>query len=168
MTFSLFLFLSLAMNDNNSEFIAIELEISEIDGQINRLRQQRFHLVKRQKKLKETIEQNQQSTTSNVNDQWKRTGSSKQRNTFLVILFSYLDFPWSSKVKQIRTDVFKMNTFRQWQLETINATLSGHDCILIMPTGGGKSLCYQLPAVISDGKIKHFFVNLNNLISSQG
>jgi len=77
MTFSLFSFLSLAMNDNNSEFIAIELEISEIDGQINRLRQQRFHLVKRQKKLKETIEQNQQSTTSNVNDQWKRTGSSK-------------------------------------------------------------------------------------------
>jgi hypothetical protein len=77
MTFSFFQFLSLAMNDNNSEFIAIELEISEIDGQINRLRQQRFHLVKRQKKLKETIEQNQQSTTRNVNDQWKRTGSSK-------------------------------------------------------------------------------------------
>jgi predicted nuclease with TOPRIM domain len=77
MIFSLFRFLSLAMNENNSEFIAIELEISEIDEQINRLRQKRFHLVKRQKELKETIKQNQQSTTRNVNDQWKRTGSSK-------------------------------------------------------------------------------------------
>jgi len=50
--------------------------------------------------------------------------------------------------------VFKINSFRQWQLETINVALSGHDCILIMPTGGGKSLCYQLPALISDGKNK--------------
>jgi len=33
----------------------------------------------------------------------------------------------------------------------MNASLSGHDCILIMPTGGGKSLTYQLPAVISPG-----------------
>ncbi|CAF0934443.1 unnamed protein product [Rotaria sp. Silwood1] len=126
---------SIIESNENDELIAIELEISEIDVEINRLRHKRCQLVERQKKLKDSMKQNQQSTlNTNLVEQWQRT-----------------DFSWSSTVDKIRTEIFKINSFRQWQLETINVTLSGHDCILIMPTGGGKSLCYQLPAVVSDG-----------------
>src|SRR5690606_34286418 len=41
---------------------------------------------------------------------------------------------------------FNLSAFRRGQQEVIAAVLAGHDCLCIMPTGGGKSLCYQLPA----------------------
>src|SRR6478672_2554601 len=46
---------------------------------------------------------------------------------------------------------FGFEQFKGGQEEAINSLLSGKDTFVIMPTGGGKSLCYQLPAMIMDG-----------------
>jgi ATP-dependent DNA helicase RecQ len=46
---------------------------------------------------------------------------------------------------------FDLTEFRHGQKEVISTVLAGQDCLCVMPTGGGKSLCYQLPAVVFDG-----------------
>jgi len=46
---------------------------------------------------------------------------------------------------------FGLSRFREGQEQVISAVLAGEDCLCVMPTGGGKSLCYQLPAMMLDG-----------------
>ena len=46
---------------------------------------------------------------------------------------------------------FGHSRFRQGQEQLIDAILSGHDVLGVMPTGGGKSVCYQVPALMMPG-----------------
>ncbi|KAH7283401.1 hypothetical protein KP509_34G005600 [Ceratopteris richardii] len=47
--------------------------------------------------------------------------------------------------------IFGNQNFRPLQRSACEATMKGNDCFVLMPTGGGKSLCYQLPAILSPG-----------------
>jgi ATP-dependent DNA helicase RecQ len=51
---------------------------------------------------------------------------------------------------QALRDVFGFEHFRPGQAEAIAAALEGRDSLVVMPTGSGKSICYQLPALIRD------------------
>ncbi|MBQ6070565.1 MAG: DNA helicase RecQ [Bacteroidales bacterium] len=55
------------------------------------------------------------------------------------------------EILQTLKTVFGYDKFKGDQLKIIKSLLKGKDCFVIMPTGGGKSLCYQLPALMKEG-----------------
>jgi ATP-dependent DNA helicase RecQ len=57
----------------------------------------------------------------------------------------------TEELHKILKETFGYTTFRFDQLEIINSILDGRDTLAIMPTGGGKSLCYQIPALFLEG-----------------
>ncbi|MEG3223754.1 ATP-dependent DNA helicase RecQ [Vibrio gigantis] len=57
----------------------------------------------------------------------------------------------ANDAQTILQDVFGYQTFRDGQQEVIDLAVEGQDSLVIMPTGGGKSLCYQIPALVREG-----------------
>jgi bloom syndrome protein len=60
-------------------------------------------------------------------------------------------FPWDDEVNIANQCIFGNETFRENQREIINATKSGRNVLALIPTGGGKSLTFQLSAVTDQG-----------------
>lgn len=127
-------------------------ELEQIDDQIQRLKVRRKEIQSKIDKLTES--NNSASSFSDI----KR--------------YEKDDFEWSSRMVDVCAKTFGIKSFRMLQKAAINATMSGVDCLLIMPTGqfenrssiwsttylsnflgGGKSLCFQLPALLKPGKI---------------
>ena len=59
--------------------------------------------------------------------------------------------PANDKALGILQSVFGYSSFRGQQAEIVNHVAHGGDALVLMPTGGGKSLCYQIPALLRDG-----------------
>nr|BAC20377.1 RECQL1 protein [Gallus gallus] len=123
------------------ELLSIENELQAVEMQIQELLDKQQELIQKKTMLKKMIKQSSGESAA---------GGSKETETS-VEAWNRTDFPWYEKIKTALQNKFKLQKFRSLQLETVNATMAGKDIFLVMPTGGGKSLCYQLPAVCSDG-----------------
>ena len=57
----------------------------------------------------------------------------------------------TARVQETAKNAFGWDQLRPGQLETMTSVMQGHDTLLVLPTGGGKSACYQVPALLIDG-----------------
>jgi ATP-dependent DNA helicase RecQ len=80
------------------------------------------------------------------------TGSCSGRfHCLLYVTVLFYITPYLSSFHKILKDYWGHDTFRPVQLEIIESVMSGKDTLALLPTGGGKSVCFQVPALSKDG-----------------
>ncbi|MFS7923033.1 putative DNA helicase [Helianthus anomalus] len=121
------------------ELLNVELELQDVQDEIKRLLDKQEKLYEKQSELKavlesyQGLEQAEKDNAAPQTENWSGT------------------FEWDNEADDIRLNIFGIPTYRANQREIINAIMSERDVLVIMAAGGGKSLCYQLPAVLRPG-----------------
>ncbi|KFK44909.1 hypothetical protein AALP_AA1G318600 [Arabis alpina] len=125
------------------ELQSLDLELKDVQGQISALIEHQDRLYERKSELKTLLKalvasgspvaSSGGSSSVNAIENWSGT------------------FEWDSRGDDVRFNVFGISKYRSNQKEIINAIMSGRDVLVIMAAGGGKSLCYQLPAMLRGG-----------------
>ncbi|CAD7699899.1 unnamed protein product [Ostreobium quekettii] len=118
-----------ASADCERELQAVEEELRKVNKQIEALLNRQSRLQEQRESLQRRVDVERRAPRR----EWKGA------------------FDWDEDVMRVLKNVFGIQNFRPLQQEVINTTLHGRDVLCLMPSGGGKSLCYQLPAAISNG-----------------
>jgi RecQ family ATP-dependent DNA helicase len=86
-------------------------------------------------------------------DRSQRQVLSRSAQELRALLESHEQDLGISKTPELLLARFGLDSFRRGQREAVTAALRGHDSLIVMPTGAGKSLCYQLPALAGHGLV---------------
>ncbi|MCO5596197.1 hypothetical protein L7F22_050257 [Adiantum nelumboides] len=133
----------------------LEEEIKSVDTQIKQLEQLRVALVKKKNSISSSIHAKKRLggglnsfkySVGQTTNQFTERSSNGQTTNFFTERFE-----WSGDLLPRARKVWGIQNFRSVQEAVCNAAVAGRDIVCVMPTGGGKSLCYQLPALISVG-----------------
>ncbi|XP_060745737.1 ATP-dependent DNA helicase Q1 isoform X2 [Tachysurus vachellii] len=130
-----------------AELDSVEAELEFLELQISELLEKQASLTSRKNKLLKILDGSYDSAQPSGSAKPSKPGFSKKD----LQHYEDSDFSWSKDVETKLATVFKLSKFRPLQRAAINLSMSGRDLFLVMPTGRGKSLCYQLPAVCSKG-----------------
>ncbi|KAM9824563.1 ATP-dependent DNA helicase Q1 [Neosynchiropus ocellatus] len=140
------------ITDVQTELDSVEEELDLVELQLNELLQKQAELTSRKNALLSQLEKacdaaRPSASSSSTKQSTANHAMSKQE----MKTYDGKDFAWSKDVDRHLKESFRLSTFRPLQLRAINLTMAGKDLFLVMPTGRGKSLCYQLPAASSKG-----------------
>jgi superfamily II DNA helicase RecQ len=113
----------------------IDAQLQKIENEIRKLNRKKRELVEEKSVLQAIIEEEQRAQEEALEPDWA----------------SATGFPWSERLMSTCRGTFQIDKLHLEQLQTINSVMSGRNVFLVLRTGGGKSLCYQLPALISEG-----------------
>lgn len=121
----------------------IQESLASLDAELNSIDQQLVELKKRRKELVGRREILIKTGTARA---------AELQGEGLHSRWESDEFEWSTALFVALKRTFRLETFRDYQKSAINAVMSGEDVLLVMSTGGGKSLVYQLPALVSEGE----------------
>ncbi|CDW99752.1 hypothetical protein, partial [Sporisorium scitamineum] len=125
------------------EKVAAKLE--ELDAEVESVHSQIAEL----QKLKDSLVRERRTVYTNYLKALQQDGSGSSRK--LGADYTAASFSWSDNIRLAALSVFGIPSFRFCQEAVINAAMDRRNAVVVMPTGGGKSLCYQLPAILTPG-----------------
>ncbi|XP_066526085.1 ATP-dependent DNA helicase Q1 isoform X4 [Hoplias malabaricus] len=129
------------------ELDSVESELELLELQISELLEKQASLSSRKNQLLKILEGSSDCSRPSGSGKASKPAFSKKD----LEHYEQSDFSWSKELQKSLKNVFNLSKFRPLQRAAINLSMSGKDLFLVMPTGRGKSLCYQLPALCSKG-----------------
>ncbi|KAG8698532.1 hypothetical protein FRC11_014363, partial [Ceratobasidium sp. 423] len=135
----------LRKNELQTHLSSLDAELVSIDAEIQALQEARQNILQEKEALQRELATTRAPTRA-VKNSATSTKTSRATN--------YADpagFEWTDEVKKRMRSVFGIKDFRLCQEGVVNAVMDGRDVVCVMPTGGGKSLTYQLPALLLPG-----------------
>ncbi|GAA5924221.1 RecQ family ATP-dependent DNA helicase [Sporobolomyces koalae] len=126
----------------------LDLELDSITTNIVKLQKLRQSLQLDRDSLYATMRSRLDISHQNGNRSASKAGPIIAGN---VLNFEEGEYAWSGEAAELARNIWGIESWRHCQEAAINASMSGRDLVVVMPTGGGKSLIYQIPALLAPG-----------------